>query len=57
MSFSDAEIDLRTALRNGSDDAVIEEILFRACRDKPERHHINENIFKRCSRTMSLIGG
>lgn len=55
--FSDVEIDLRTALREGADDSVIESILFKACKEKPERHHINENIFKRCSKTMSLIGG
>jgi len=55
--FSDNEIDLRTALRDGSGDEVIEKLLFRAAAEKPERHHINENVFKKCSRTMSLIGG
>ncbi|GMR04820.1 MAG: GTP 3',8-cyclase MoaA [Thermodesulfobacteriota bacterium] len=55
--FSDSEIDLRTALRDGSDDAAIEKILFHAVAEKPAGHHINENIFKKCSRTMSLIGG
>lgn len=55
--FSDNEIDLRTALRDGSGDDVIENLLFRAAAEKPERHHINENVFKKCSRTMSLIGG
>ena len=55
--FSDNEIDIRTALRDGSDDTAIEKILFHAVAEKPEGHHINENIFKKCSRTMSLIGG
>ncbi len=55
--FSDREIDIREALRNGSDDHVIEDLLFRAVMEKPEGHKINENIFKKCSRTMSLIGG
>lgn len=55
--FSDHEIDVRTLLRDGSNDSAIEALLFRACKEKPERHHINENIFKRCSRTMNLIGG
>ncbi len=55
--FSDNEIDLRAALRNGSGDEEIERLLFRAAAEKPERHHINENVFKKCSRTMSLIGG
>ncbi len=55
--FSDAEIDLKTALRDGSPDKTIEDLLFRAVAEKPEGHQINENIFKRCARTMSLIGG
>lgn len=55
--FSDSEIDIRKALRDGSGDEVIEHLLFKAVAEKPERHHINENIFKKCSRTMSLIGG
>ncbi len=55
--FSDREIDLRTALRDGSPDEEIERILFRAAAEKPSGHTINENIFKKCSKTMSLIGG
>lgn len=55
--FSDNEIDLRTPLRDGSPDEVIEKILLAAVREKPKGHSINENIFKKCSRTMSLIGG
>ncbi len=55
--FSDREVDLRTALRDGSDDKVIEDLLFKAVMEKPQGHQINENIFKKCSRTMSLIGG
>ena len=55
--FSDVEIDIKKALRDGSSDSVIEDLLFKAVHEKPERHHINENIFKKCSRTMSLIGG
>ena len=55
--FSDNEVDLRTPLRDGSPDEVIEKILMAAVREKPKGHSINENIFKKCSRTMSLIGG
>lgn len=55
--FSDAEVDIRKALRDGCSDDAVRDILFKAVHEKPERHHINENIFKRCSRTMSLIGG
>lgn len=55
--FSDTEIDLRTPLRDGSSDEVIRDVIFRAAFEKPEKHFINENFFKKCSRTMSLIGG
>ncbi len=55
--FSDTEVDLKGALRDGSDDRAIEDLLFHAVMEKPAGHHINENIFKRCARTMSLIGG
>ncbi len=55
--FSDKEIDIRKALRDGSPDEVVEHLLFRAVAEKPEGHRINENVFKKCSRTMSLIGG
>ncbi|MFQ5736490.1 MAG: GTP 3',8-cyclase MoaA [Thermodesulfobacteriota bacterium] len=55
--FSDREVDLRAAMRGGAGDEVIEELLFRAVMEKPQGHQINENVFKKCSRTMSLIGG
>jgi len=55
--FSDKEIDIRKALRDGSSDEVVEHLLFKAVAEKPEGHSINENVFKKCSRTMSLIGG
>lgn len=55
--FSDKEIDVKSALRDGSPDSRIEDLLFRAVIEKPEKHMINENVFKKCSRTMSFIGG
>lgn len=55
--FSDNEIDLRAALRDGSNDGELERLLFHAVAEKPISHNINENVFKKCSRTMSLIGG
>lgn len=55
--FSDNEINIKKVLRDGSGDSAVEEVLFRAVAEKPAGHHINENIFKKCSRTMSLIGG
>ena len=55
--FSDAELDIKAAIRNGCTDREIEDLLFRAVKEKPERHRINDNIFKKCSRTMNFIGG
>jgi len=55
--FSDDEIDIKTVLRNGCTDKELEDLLFSAVRKKPERHQISDNIFKKCSRTMSFIGG
>lgn len=55
--FSDAELDIKAAIRNGCTDREIEDLLFRAVKEKPERHHISDNIFKKCSRTMNFIGG
>lgn len=55
--FSDAELDIKAAIRNGCTDREIEDLLFRAVKEKPERHHISDNVFKKCSRTMNFIGG
>ncbi|MBI5561928.1 MAG: GTP 3',8-cyclase MoaA [Deltaproteobacteria bacterium] len=55
--FSDTEIDLRAPLRDGSSDEAVANVILRAAFEKPEKHLINENFFKKCSRTMSLIGG
>ncbi|MBI3753858.1 MAG: GTP 3',8-cyclase MoaA [Deltaproteobacteria bacterium] len=55
--FSDDEIDIKNVMRGGCTDRELEDLLFNAVRKKPERHHISDNIFKKCSRTMSFIGG
>ncbi len=55
--FSDDEIDIREALREGKSDEDIERLLFMAVKGKPMGHRINDNLFKKCSRTMSFIGG
>lgn len=55
--FSDDEVDIKTALRSSCTDKELEDLLFNAVGKKPERHHISDNIFKKCSRTMSFIGG
>lgn len=53
--FSDEEIDVRGALRCGSDDAV-REVLARALRAKPEQHG-NPSSAHATSRNMNQIGG
>lgn len=55
--FSDEETDLRAMLRGGADDEPIRELLDRVITYKPEKHFLNEGFLKKCSRTMSLIGG
>jgi cyclic pyranopterin phosphate synthase len=55
--FSDDEIDVREILRNGGTDQELKERLLLAIRMKPERHHINSHLFKKCQRNMSAIGG
>jgi cyclic pyranopterin phosphate synthase len=55
--FSDNEIDLKTFLRDGCTDRVLEEKISEAILSKPERHEILEPTFKKCHRNMSAIGG
>jgi len=50
--FSDDELDVRAALRTGSDDDV-REVIRQALRDKPENHHERIGTI----RSMSQIGG
>jgi cyclic pyranopterin phosphate synthase len=54
--LSDYEIDLRSALREGSDSRHIQEILTQAIQSKPQRHHLDEACGPR-QRSMSEIGG
>lgn len=54
--LSDEEIDLRTALRNGSPRRELEGIVRYAIERKPERHRLNESGFESI-RGMSKIGG
>lgn len=53
---SPKEIDLRHALRNGSTDEELLEILKQAVWNKPVEHHMNEEAWQG-SRVMSQIGG
>jgi GTP 3',8-cyclase len=55
--MSDTEIDVKTPLRGGCDDAELERLLRLALELKPERHHINESSSGCFQRTMSRIGG
>ncbi len=55
--FSDMETDIKSALRSGASDDEIEELLFRAVGEKPKDHGAGQGGFKKCSRTMNLIGG
>ena len=55
--LSDREIDVKSALRSGCDDAELERLLRLALEIKPERHHISESKPGCFQRTMSKIGG
>lgn len=56
--FSRTEVDLRTPLRRGIPDEQIMEIIRKAIVDKPERHSLDSEVFRRCiSRPMFSIGG
>ncbi len=55
--FSLNETDLRTPLREGADDAELEQIVRDAVWRKELKHHVNEPGFVQPVRTMSAIGG
>ena len=55
--FSDAEVDLKTPLRQGCSDQELEQIITAAILSKPQKHHAAEPVFKKCVRGMSAIGG
>lgn len=55
--LSDSEIDLKSPLRGGCNDAELERLLRKALEIKPERHYINEKPDSCFDRTMSRIGG
>jgi cyclic pyranopterin phosphate synthase len=55
--LSDKEVDVKSSLRNGCDDAELEQLLKHALQLKPERHHISESESGCFRRTMSKIGG
>jgi len=55
--FSRKEWDLKTALRDGSSDEALAELIRFAVRHKELKHRINDPGFVRASRSMSQIGG
>lgn len=55
--FSDSEIDLKKALREGCDDNELQRLLLLGLQIKPEKHHINESDPNAIERPMSAIGG
>jgi cyclic pyranopterin phosphate synthase len=55
--FSDAEVDLKTPVRQGCSDEVLADIINEAILSKPRKHHATEQVFKKCVRGMSAIGG
>jgi GTP 3',8-cyclase len=55
--FSLNETDLRAPIREGADDAELEQIIRDAVWRKELKHHVGEAGFIQPSRTMSAIGG
>jgi len=55
--LSDTEIDVKSALRQGCDDAELERLFQLALELKPDRHNVNDTGPGRFKRTMSRIGG
>ena len=55
--FSLNETDLRAPMREGADDAELEQIVRDAVWRKELKHHVNEPGFVQPTRTMSAIGG
>ena len=54
--LSDYEIDLRTPLRQGASAEEIKALIIEGIRNKPERHHLSEQVIPQ-GRAMSEIGG
>ncbi len=55
--FSNAEIDLKAKLRDGSDDAAVSALLKRAVAEKPEKHTADAYRDEHCGMAMNRIGG
>lgn len=56
--FSDQELDIKSHIRQGATDAGLAQILKDSIANKPEKHSIQSDLFRKCqSRPMVAIGG
>jgi cyclic pyranopterin phosphate synthase len=55
--FSEHEIDIKTALREGKGDDELLDLLETAIREKPKSHNLKKLGPRNCTRQMSSIGG
>jgi cyclic pyranopterin phosphate synthase len=56
--FSDQEVDIKSSLRQGGTDAELSQILRDSIDNKPEKHSLQSDVFRKCqSRPMVAIGG
>ena len=56
--FSDQEVDIKSPLRQGATDTDLAQILRTSIDNKPEKHCLQSDIFRKCqNRPMVAIGG
>jgi cyclic pyranopterin phosphate synthase len=56
--FSEKEVDLRKLLREYAEDQEIQAAIRQAIQDKPQRHALEDGVFRKCiNRPMRAIGG
>ena len=56
--FSDQEVDIKSPLRQGATDADLSQILRASIENKPEKHCLQSDVFRKCqNRPMVAIGG
>ena len=56
--FSDQEVDIKSPLRQGATDAELAQILRASIDNKPEKHSLQSDVFRKCqNRPMVAIGG
>ncbi len=56
--FSSKELDFKSLLRSSIDDVTLARHILDALKNKPARHKLNEEIFRKCiGRPMTEIGG